>query len=62
MDSLNEIPIILLNQSSYMTLVFRYGYGNWKDISAHIDSKTPEQAKDEYVKHFINGYIGRCTW
>jgi len=43
-------------------LIFRYGYGNWRDIATHIDTKTPDQAKDEYVKHFVYGMIGRCTW
>ena len=39
-----------------------YGYGNWKDIAAHIESKTAEQAKEEYIKHYIHGIVGKHTW
>ncbi|XP_049276765.1 transcriptional adapter 2B isoform X2 [Anopheles funestus] len=40
----------------------QYGFGNWEDISKHIETRTPEEAKDEYVSKFLNGTIGRHTW
>ncbi|XP_035897031.1 transcriptional adapter 2B isoform X1 [Anopheles stephensi] len=40
----------------------QYGFGNWEDISKHIETRTPEEAKDEYVTKFLNGTIGRHTW
>jgi transcriptional adapter 2-beta len=42
--------------------VEQFGYGNWKDISQYIESKTPEAAKEEYIKHFIHGLVGKHTW
>lgn len=40
----------------------QYGFGNWEDISKHIETRTPEEAKDEYVSKFLNGTVGRHTW
>ena len=37
-------------------------YGNWKDIANHIETKTAEQAKEEYTKHYIQGLMGKHTW
>eukprot|EP00095_Tigriopus_kingsejongensis_P000175 snap_masked-scaffold487_size158652-processed-gene-0.33 protein:Tk00175 transcript:snap_masked-scaffold487_size158652-processed-gene-0.33-mRNA-1 annotation:"transcriptional adapter 2b isoform x2" len=39
-----------------------YGYGNWKDIAGHIESKSAEQCKEELIKHFIHGLVGKHTW
>ncbi|XP_037811685.1 transcriptional adapter 2B isoform X2 [Lucilia sericata] len=40
----------------------QYGYGNWEDVSKHIETKSAEDAKEEYVNKFVNGTIGRHTW
>lgn len=40
----------------------QYGYGNWQDISKHIETKSPEDAKEEYISKFLSGTIGRHTW
>lgn len=40
----------------------QYGFGNWEDISKHIETRTPEEAKEEYVSKFLNGTVGRHTW
>lgn len=42
--------------------VEQWGYGNWKEISAHIETKTAEQVKEEYIKHYIHGLVGKHTW
>lgn len=42
--------------------VEQYGYGNWEDVSKHIETKSAEDAKEEYVNKFVNGTIGRHTW
>ena len=39
-----------------------YGYGNWKDIALHIETKAPESAKEQYIKHYIHGLVGKHTW
>lgn len=40
----------------------QFGFGNWEDISRHIETRSPEDAKEEYVNKFLNGTIGRHTW
>jgi transcriptional adapter 2-beta len=40
----------------------QFGYGNWEDISKHIETRSPEDAKEEYINKFLNGTIGRHTW
>ncbi|XP_077299729.1 transcriptional adapter 2B isoform X3 [Arctopsyche grandis] len=40
----------------------QFGFGNWEDISKHIETRTPEEAKDEYISRFLEGSIGRATW
>lgn len=42
--------------------VEQFGCGNWKDIANHIETKTPEMAKEEYIKHYIHGVVGKHTW
>lgn len=40
----------------------KYGFGNWEGISKHIETKSPEDSKEEYVNKYLNGTIGRHTW
>lgn len=40
----------------------KYGYGNWGDISKHIESKNAEEAKEEYINKYLNGTVGRHSW
>lgn len=40
----------------------QYGFGNWEIISKHIETRSPEEAKEEYVNKFLNGTIGSHTW
>ena len=42
--------------------VEQFGYGNWKDIAGHIETKTADQTKEEYIKHYIHGLVGKHTW
>jgi len=42
--------------------VEQYGYGNWKDIANHIETKTAEEAKEEYLRNYIHGLVGKHTW
>jgi len=42
--------------------VEQWGYGNWKEIAQHIETKTPDQAKLEYIKQYIFGPVGKHTW
>lgn len=45
-----------------MNLLLRYGYGNWKDIASYVETKTPEQTKEEYIRQYIYGSVGKHTW
>ncbi|KAJ0173642.1 hypothetical protein K1T71_010791 [Dendrolimus kikuchii] len=40
----------------------QFGFGNWEDIAKHIETKSPEEAKDEYITRYLEGSIGRATW
>ncbi|XP_014215648.1 transcriptional adapter 2B-like isoform X2 [Copidosoma floridanum] len=40
----------------------QFGYGNWEDISKHIETRSPEEAKDEYIARYLEGNIGKYTW
>lgn len=40
----------------------QFGFGNWEDISRHIETRSPEEAKEEYIARYIEGSIGRLTW
>ncbi|XP_026760676.2 transcriptional adapter 2B isoform X2 [Galleria mellonella] len=40
----------------------QFGFGNWEDIAKHIETRTPEEAKDEYITRYLEGCIGRATW
>ncbi len=42
--------------------VEQFGFGNWKDIAGHVDTKSAEQAKEEYIRHYIHGLVGKHTW
>ncbi|XP_049784446.1 transcriptional adapter 2B-like isoform X1 [Schistocerca gregaria] len=45
-----------------LNAIEQYGFGNWEDISRHIETRTSEEAKEEYISRFIEGSIGRLTW
>uniref|UniRef100_A0A6P7GML0 Transcriptional adapter n=1 Tax=Diabrotica virgifera virgifera TaxID=50390 RepID=A0A6P7GML0_DIAVI len=38
-----------------------YGFGNWELISQHVESRTPEEVKEEYIARYLDGNIGRAT-
>ncbi|XP_015586283.1 transcriptional adapter 2B isoform X2 [Cephus cinctus] len=40
----------------------QFGFGNWEDISKHIETRTPEEAKEEYIARYLDGNIGKHTW
>lgn len=40
----------------------KFGFGNWEDISKHIETRSPEDSKEEYINKYLNGTIGRHTW
>ena len=42
--------------------VEQWGYGNWKEIAQHVESKVEGQAKEEYIKQYIHGLVGKYTW
>lgn len=40
----------------------QYGYGNWDDVAAHIETRSPDEARNKYISSYINGTIGATTW
>lgn len=39
-----------------------FGYGNWKDIAKHVETKGETQVKERYIKCYIRGSVGKLTW
>ncbi|CAH1968874.1 unnamed protein product [Acanthoscelides obtectus] len=39
-----------------------YGFGNWESVSKHVETRTPEEVKEEYISHYLDGNIGKATW
>jgi len=48
--------------SRLLDAVEMFGFGNWKDISKHVETKNEYQVKERFIKCFINGPLGRATW
>lgn len=42
--------------------VEQFGFGSWEDISKHIETRSAEDAKEEYINKYLLGTIGRYTW
>lgn len=40
----------------------QFGFGNWEDISKHIETRTPEEAKEKYMEKYLDGPVGIHTW
>lgn len=51
-----------LEELKLLKAVEHYGFGNWDDISKDIETRGPEEAKEEYISKFLNGTIGKHTW
>ncbi|CAO1432361.1 unnamed protein product [Diamesa serratosioi] len=51
-----------LEELRLLNAVEQFGFGNWEDISKHIETRSPEDAKEEYIHKFLNGTIGKHTW
>lgn len=40
----------------------QFGFGNWEDISKHIETRSPDEARDRYIDKYLEGPIGHVTW
>lgn len=49
-------------QVHLLDAVEQFGYGSWEDIGRHLETRTPEQAKEEYNSLYLTGVIGLQTW
>lgn len=49
-------------QLRLLDAIEQFGFGNWEDISKHIETRTPEEAKEEYIARYLDGNIGKYTW
>jgi transcriptional adapter 2-beta len=39
-----------------------YGFGNWELVSQHVETRSPEEVRDEYISRYLDGNIGKATW
>ncbi len=58
----DEDPWNAREEMRLLDAVEQFGYGNWKDISQFVESKSAEQCKEEYIRHYIHGLVGKHTW
>ncbi|XP_012268704.1 transcriptional adapter 2B isoform X2 [Athalia rosae] len=49
-------------QLRLLDAIEQFGFGNWEDISKHIETRTPDEAKEEYIARYLEGNIGKHTW
>ncbi|XP_043496011.1 transcriptional adapter 2B isoform X8 [Polistes fuscatus] len=49
-------------QLRLLDAIEQFGFGNWEDISKHIETRSPEEAKEEYTARYLDGNIGKHTW
>ncbi len=45
-----------------MDAIEQYGFGNWQDISKHIESRGSTDAKEEFITRYVFGNIGKISW
>ncbi|CAH1187413.1 unnamed protein product [Phyllotreta striolata] len=38
-----------------------HGFGNWELISEYVETRTPEEVKEEYISRYVDGNIGKAT-
>ena len=61
-DAADTCDVVYREDLLLLDAVEMFGYGNWKDVTRHVESKTEQQVKERYIKRFINGSIGVHTW
>ncbi|XP_018567590.1 transcriptional adapter 2B [Anoplophora glabripennis] len=49
-------------QLQLLDAVELYGFGNWELVSQHVETRTPEEVKEEYIARYLDGNIGKATW
>ncbi|KAH3844434.1 transcriptional adapter 2-beta-like isoform X2 [Dreissena polymorpha] len=57
-----EVPWTLAEETMLLDAVEQYGFGNWEDVSNHVESKSPEQSEYHYNLYYIKGNIGKVTY
>lgn len=57
-----EVPWTLAEETMLLDAVEQYGFGNWEDVSNHVESKSPEQSEYHYNTFYINGNVGKVTF
>ncbi|KAL3874367.1 hypothetical protein ACJMK2_037393 [Sinanodonta woodiana] len=55
-------PWSLAEETMLLDAVEQYGFGNWEDVSNHVESRTPEECEEHYVTFYIKGNIGRVSF
>ncbi|XP_012272124.1 transcriptional adapter 2B isoform X2 [Orussus abietinus] len=51
-----------IEQLRLLDAIEQFGYGNWENISEHIETRSPKEAKEEYIARYLDGNIGKHTW
>jgi len=40
----------------------KYGFGSWEDVSNCIETRSADEAREEYYSRYLDGTIGKYTW
>ncbi|XP_066589963.1 transcriptional adapter 2B isoform X2 [Prorops nasuta] len=51
-----------MEQLRLLDAIEQFSYGNWESISEHIETRSPDEAKEEYIARYLDGNIGKHTW
>ncbi|KAK7504103.1 hypothetical protein BaRGS_00004407, partial [Batillaria attramentaria] len=55
-------PWCLAEENMLLDAVEQYGFGNWGDVSGHVETRTATECEEHYVKYYIQGNIGKATF
>lgn len=55
-------PWCLAEENMLLDAVEQYGFGNWEDVSSHVETRTQLECEEHYVKFYIQGNIGKATF
>ncbi|XP_076463437.1 transcriptional adapter 2-beta-like [Babylonia areolata] len=55
-------PWTLAEEHMLLDAVEQFGFGNWRGVSSHVETRTEEECEKHYIKFYIEGNIGKNTF
>ncbi|XP_041353664.1 transcriptional adapter 2-beta-like [Gigantopelta aegis] len=57
-----EEPWSVQEENMLLDAVEQFGFGNWDDVSSHVESKTSAECENHYLTFYVHGNIGKATF